>query len=294
MKFTPRRNIRTNLSPGERVFYHCVSTVVHPSYSFGEADKKKFIEIIRKYEQFCQVRVAGYCVMDDHFHVLVCVEGKPAQPSLEALLSQVEQMLGPAIAKQYQDKINFWREQVTLGLARKKAGKEATAAEAQKYASPLDSMLGEDFDLLAYAMEQLDKITKNIWQRMHSVSAFICSVKNQVSRHYNRNHNRRGTLWDDRYRSHLIEPGTAVAEVAAYIDLVPVRAGLVEEAQDYPWSQYGAAVAGDENALNAVAFVASYHAGPASEETEEDEDEEEDEDQDENDSEDEDEVEEDA
>lgn len=36
--------------------------------------------------------------------------------------------------------------------------------------------------------------------------------------------------------------------MAAYIDLNPVRAGIVTKAEDYRWSGYGAAMGGDEKA----------------------------------------------
>ena len=50
---------------------------------------------------------------------------------------------------------------------------------------------------------------------------------------------RSGTLWEGRYRSTLIQTDSYLLSCMAYIDLNPVRAGLVAEAQDYPWSSYG-------------------------------------------------------
>ena len=64
-------------------------------------------------------------------------------------------------------------------------------------------------------------------------------------RHQQRRHGRKGTLWEDRFRSVLVEgAGLALATMAAYIDLNPVRAGMVEDPKDYRWSGYGAAMAG--------------------------------------------------
>jgi len=42
----------------------------------------------------------------------------------------------------------------------------------------------------------------------------------------------------------IVESGTAARIMAAYIDLNPVRAGLVEDPADYRWSSYGEAVHG--------------------------------------------------
>ena len=46
---------------------------------------------------------------------------------------------------------------------------------------------------------------------------------------YNRRHKRYGALWSERVKSVLLEGGAAVAAIAAYIDLNPVRAGLCED-----------------------------------------------------------------
>ncbi|MCC5841599.1 MAG: hypothetical protein JJT96_15905, partial [Opitutales bacterium] len=52
-----------------------------------------------------------------------------------------------------------------------------------------------------------------------------------------------GTLWEGRFRSVLVEnTRVAVRAVAAYIDLNPVRAGVVDDPKDYRFSGYGEAV----------------------------------------------------
>jgi len=83
--------------------------------------------------------------------------------------------------------------------------------------------------------------------RMGDVSVFMKELKQRFSKWYNKQHNRFGTLWAERFRSLLVEdqPGPVQA-VAAYVDLNPVRAGLVTDPKDYRWSGYGEAVAGQE------------------------------------------------
>lgn len=56
---------------------------------------------------------------------------------------------------------------------------------------------------------------------------------------FNRRHARTGTLWEGRYRSTLIEAERYLLACMAYIDLNPVRAGMVAAAADYPWSSHG-------------------------------------------------------
>ena len=57
-------------------------------------------------------------------------------------------------------------------------------------------------------------------------------------RYFNDRHQRTGTLWEGRYKSTLIESERYLLACMAYIDLNPVRAGLVTNAADYAWSSY--------------------------------------------------------
>jgi putative transposase len=57
-------------------------------------------------------------------------------------------------------------------------------------------------------------------------------------RYFNDRHQRSGTLWEGRYRSTLIDAERYLLACMAYIDLNPVRAGLVQQVADYPWSSY--------------------------------------------------------
>jgi hypothetical protein len=51
-------------------------------------------------------------------------------------------------------------------------------------------------------------------------------------------------LWEERYKSVIVESGVAARTMAAYIDLNPVRAGMVADPAEYRWSSYGEAVGG--------------------------------------------------
>lgn len=57
-------------------------------------------------------------------------------------------------------------------------------------------------------------------------------------RYFNQSQKRTGTLWEGRYRSTLIQTDRYLLSCMAYIDLNPVRAGLVAQPQDYPWSSH--------------------------------------------------------
>jgi hypothetical protein len=66
----------------------------------------------------------------------------------------------------------------------------------------------------------------------------------RFTRWFNRTHQRSGTLWEERYKSVIVESGIAARTMAAYIDLNPVRAGMASDPAKYRWSSYGEAVGG--------------------------------------------------
>ena len=65
------------------------------------------------------------------------------------------------------------------------------------------------------------------------------AVGRSYVRYFNDLQTRTGTLWEGRYRSTLIQTDRYLLACMAYIDLNPVRAGMVTEARDYPWSSHG-------------------------------------------------------
>ena len=60
-------------------YYHCISRVVNRDFVLGEEEREQFVEMMRCYEHFCGVRVLTYCVLSNHFHVLLAVPRRPAE-----------------------------------------------------------------------------------------------------------------------------------------------------------------------------------------------------------------------
>ena len=71
-------------------------------------------------------------------------------------------------------------------------------------------------------------------------------VKERFSRWYNQNHDRKGAVWMNRFKSVMVEDGNALRTMSAYIDLNAVRAGIVDDPKDYRWCGYAEAVAGSK------------------------------------------------
>src|SRR6056297_1339310 len=206
---------------GKPAIYHCVSRVVNRDFVLGREEKEEFVRLMRAYERFCQVEVLTFCVMSKHFHLLLEVPAAPedggASWSDERLLSHLAGLYSEREMGKIRWELEHYRSQ-----------KNEAAAE---------------------------KLRTKYFVRMWDLSAYMKVLKQRFSSWFNRKHGRKGTLWEDRFKSSLVEDGHAARTVAAYIDLNPVRAGLVADPKDYRWCGYGAAVAGRKPAREGLRRV---------------------------------------
>jgi REP element-mobilizing transposase RayT len=75
--------------------------------------------------------------------------------------------------------------------------------------------------------------------KLSNLSEFMREIKVGFTRYYNKRHNRRGYFWGDRFKSVIVENGETLINCLAYIDLNPLRAGLVERPEEYRWNSLG-------------------------------------------------------
>jgi putative transposase len=85
--------------------------------------------------------------------------------------------------------------------------------------------------------------------RATSVPRLIISVGRRYVQYVNNAYGRTGTLWDSRYKSSLVHAETYLLVCQRYIELNPVRAGMVSDPADYRWSSFGANALGQANAI---------------------------------------------
>ena len=206
---------------GKPAIYHCISRVVDRQFVLGDAEREQFVRYMRLYEAFSQVRVLTHCVMSNHFHILLEVPAPPpdrgASWSDRKFLKHLEGLYSPVELGAI-----AWK----LRELRKHSTQDAAVAFRERY-----------------------------FRRMWDLSQFMKTLKQRFTRWFNRNHGRKGTLWEERFKSVLVEDGHAARTMAAYIDLNPVRAGIVEDPKDYRWCGYAEAVAGKERAREGLQRV---------------------------------------
>ena len=190
--------------------YHVVSRTIHQKYLLLDDEKEQFVKMMRLYEAFCGVRVLNFCIMSNHFHILVEIPPRVlGSMSDDALLARYRLLYSD-------DYVAMIRMQLdTLRVSDTEIGRKAY-------------------------VELREKLTARMWD----LGRFMQTLKQCFTHWYNAKHGCRGTLWEARYKSVLVEDGEAARVMAAYIDLNPIRAEMVSDPKDYRWCGYAEAVAG--------------------------------------------------
>lgn len=187
--------------------FHCISRCIERAHHFDSPEWKNWLHnLMRRLEVFTGVTIITYVFMDNHFHLLLA-ENEPAELDDEAFLSRLYALYrGNDTYRQVEKSLREWR---AVGMHH--------AAE---------NLRGQYI------------------RRMNDVSEFMKSFKQRATRRFNRLNGRKGPLWEERFKSVLVQGGEALSCIAAYIDLNPIRAGIVEDPKDYRWCGYAEAVAG--------------------------------------------------
>ena len=204
----------------EVAYYHCISRIVDRRLILEAREKETFVRMMREYESYCGVRIITFCVMSNHFHILLEV---PRRPPPELLPTDAELV----------DRLR--KAQCSFGSTTLAQQLETLRASGDH--------------------QRADELRERFFSTMWDLSYFMRVLKQRFSQWYNGAHSRKGTLWEERFRSVLVEADVALQMVACYIDLNPVRAGLVNDPKEYRWCGYAEAVAGVKASREAIAFA---------------------------------------
>ncbi|MEK7997006.1 MAG: transposase [Planctomycetota bacterium] len=187
-------------------YYHCMSRIIERRMILGDNEKHRLVSLMRSMAAFSGLNILAYCFMSNHFHILVHVPER-REVSDDELIRRLHYI--------YSD----WEvDMIAKQLEDHRRHEQTTAAEWLK---------------------------NRYVYRMYDVSQFFKTMKQRFSQFYNAREDRSGPLWEQRFKSILVERSEdALLTMAAYIDLNPVRARMTQEPADYRYSSYGSAVGG--------------------------------------------------
>jgi putative transposase len=199
-------------------YYHCMTRVIERRMLLDSGEKERFRKTMRRIAAFSGVEVLTWAALDNHVHLLLHVPERPDLSEPE-ILNRIEGLYG---------RIRAENVDLELQKLREEGDEEAAAALLHGYT-----------------------------HRMYDLSQYMKMVMQRFTQSYNRRHDRRGTLWEDRFKSILVEgTANALSTMAAYIDLNAVRVGLVDDPKGYRFCGYGEAVAGSREARAGIRHIA--------------------------------------
>jgi putative transposase len=82
-----------------------------------------------------------------------------------------------------------------------------------------------------------------------AVAKLMQSLGRQYVQYFNKTYRRSGTLWEGRYKSCIVQTSEHLLQCYRYIELNPVRAGIVVNPSEYAWSSYRANAFGKISSL---------------------------------------------
>ena len=223
----------SNRSKDYETVHHITSRIAHKvRFLQEEAERNDLIEMIRRAAEFTGVRLIGWCIMINHFHILAFLP-VPVELEEKEVLRRYEALKGTKAAAVFQCLLVKLRQQGDVGC------REA---------------------------ERLLNAQRN---RMYKIGEFVKIVKQWFSEEYNRRNSHAGTLWEGVYHDRVVANcNKDIAMCLGYIHLNPIRAMACATFDGYLWSSYSAFKKGDYVAIDGMRFVYNMKKDDGSELTE--------------------------
>lgn len=191
---------RTNRVKAEGdAWYHVMSRTNGRRFLFeGGRVKSALVDALRRAAAFSGVELRACVAMDNHFHAVVRVARPSAPATGEELLRRVGALKGEGARRALAER---WGRLASSGAV--------AAVEAEQ---------------------------GRLRARMHDVSEFVKTFKEEFDRAFKRGRPYCGSVWSGRFASTLVEGGEHLRRCVRYVLYNPVRAGLATRATDYAWS----------------------------------------------------------
>lgn len=86
-------------------------------------------------------------------------------------------------------------------------------------------------------------------ENKESIGQLFQGIGRHYVRYVNKTYHRHGGLWEGRYKGNIIQSQAYLLSCMRYIEMNPVRAGMVDHPAKYRWSSYSANALGVSNAI---------------------------------------------
>ncbi|NCD34344.1 MAG: hypothetical protein EOL87_13140 [Spartobacteria bacterium] len=209
---------RKRIKRDELAYYHLIARVVLREMLLGDAEKRELHRLIRRVEGFSGVKVLTYALMTNHVHLLVEEPDRTTVVSDEELVERLRCLYGATGTAEILERWALWSAR---GMS-----------------------------------DAVDEDKARYRRRMHDISEFMKQIKQRFVSWYHRRHETCGTIWQDRFKSVLVEDGAALRTMAAYIEMNPVRAGIVDDPKAYRFCGFGEAMGGVNTARQGIERIA--------------------------------------
>ncbi len=180
-------------------WYHCITRCVRRAFLLGEGplNRKEWIENrVKELAEIFAVSVGGFSVMDNHLHLLVRLDPEAT---------------------------NGWSDEEVV----RRWGRLFPPRDKSRQTLPVSN------DWVQSRLKDAEWVAK-IRGRLQSLSWFMKSLKEPLSRLANRQDKVRGAFFEQRYKSVAVLDEKSLLATCAYIDLNPVAAGIVEVPEESP------------------------------------------------------------
>lgn len=172
--------------PETNAWYHLYSRIAAHKGVYPLSDPapmRWLIQIIEHFSTIYFCEVAAFCVMGNHYHLIVKIDA--LRPVSRKELRKRTRLMYPSRAAQAE--VDLWS----------------------------------------------DERWEHYRRRLFEVSEYMRNVQAAFARWYNFNYERRGRFWAERFKSVYLQDKRAVLDCMLYVELNPVRAGLVQRPEDW-------------------------------------------------------------
>ena len=199
--------------------HHLISRIAHRVYFLKDSERMDFLEIVHRAAEFAGIRLLGWCVMGNHFHILAFLPSPEALDEQETV-RRYGVLNGQSAAAAMEATISQWRQEGEAGERR------------------------------------VEEWMSGQMRRMYSIGSFMKIVKQWFTTEYNRRNAHKGTLWESVYFDRVVPlRESEMAKCLGYIHLNPIRAAASDRFDGYAWSSYAAFRKGDLTAVAGMRFV---------------------------------------